>query len=141
MGRDDATSRTEAQWREILPPDRYEVLRGKATERAFTGELLDKAEPGVYFCAGCGAELFGSDSKFDSGCGWPSFTAPIDGVAGDAIREETDNSLFMKRTEILCEACGGHLGHVFDDGPGETGLRYCVNSLSLEFAPDDDGVG
>lgn len=126
----DKVERTEEEWRRELPPDRYQVLRLRGTERPFTGELLYNKEKGVYVCGGCGAELFSSDRKFDSGSGWPSFFSPI---SEDRIEERTDESLGTARTEIVCAKCGGHLGHVFDDGPEPTGRRYCVNSLSLDF--------
>jgi len=122
--------RTEEEWKERLPPERYQVLRLKGTEKAFTGKLLHNKEKGIYVCAGCGAELFRSDNKYDSGCGWPSFFSPI---SEDRVEEREDTSHGMARTEIICARCGGHLGHVFDDGPKPTGRRYCVNSLSLEF--------
>ncbi len=125
-------AKTEDQWKLELPPDRYHVLREKGTEPAWTGALLDVHDPGLFRCAGCGAELFRSDDKFDSGSGWPSFTRAMD---GGVIDEHEDRSFGMRRTEITCARCGGHLGHVFPDGPGPTGLRYCVNSLSLEFDP------
>jgi peptide-methionine (R)-S-oxide reductase len=121
----------EAEWKKELTPTQYAVLREKATERAFTGELWDHHEAGTYKCAGCGAELFESDAKFDSGCGWPSFSAPKNEAGVD---EERDATHGMLRTEVLCSKCGGHLGHVFDDGPKPTGLRYCINSASLKFA-------
>ena len=117
-----------------MSPDRYRTLRLACTERPFTGELLYNDRSGVYVCAGCGAELFRSESKYDSGCGWPSFMAP---TSEDAVIERQDRSHGMVRTEILCAECGGHLGHVFDDGPSPAGLRYCVNSLSMEFRERD----
>ncbi|MHB8680620.1 MAG: peptide-methionine (R)-S-oxide reductase MsrB [Acidimicrobiales bacterium] len=127
-----AITKTEDEWRAELDPDRFHVLRQKGTEPAWTGALLDMHDPGLFRCAGCGAELFRSDDKFDSGSGWPSFTRAVDeGV----IVEHQDRSHGMVRTEITCARCGGHLGHVFPDGPAPTGLRYCVNSLSLEFDP------
>jgi methionine-R-sulfoxide reductase len=121
--------KTEAQWREELEPERYAVLRKAATEPPFTGSLLHVNAEGVFTCGGCGQHLFTSEQKFDSGCGWPSFDACEPGT----IIERTDKSLFRKRTEILCSKCGGHLGHVFNDGPTSTGLRYCVNSLAVDF--------
>ena len=126
---------SEEEWKKRLDPKQYHVLRQKGTEPAFTGKHLDNHGKGMYICAGCGAELFSADTKFESGSGWPSFWAPAD---KESIEEHPDNSIFMKRTEILCKNCGGHLGHVFEDGPNPTGLRYCVNSLSLDFKKKDE---
>ncbi len=122
----------ESEWRKRLNPEQYHVLREGGTERAFTGIYNDNKTPGVYNCAGCGAELFRSDAKFDSGSGWPSFVKPSD---NSAVVEHTDRSHGMTRTEVRCAKCDGHLGHVFPDGPAETGLRYCMNSASLDFDP------
>lgn len=122
--------KTDAEWRAELSAERYDVLRGKGTERAFTGEYVDTKDPGVYRCAGCGAELFRSDAKYDSGSGWPSFVEPS---TLESVVTETDTTYGMVRTEVMCAACGGHLGHVFPDGPGPTGQRYCINSCSLEL--------
>jgi peptide-methionine (R)-S-oxide reductase len=123
--------KTDEQWRETLTPEQYQVLRQGGTERAFTGRYWNAHDDGVYRCAGCGAELFSSDTKFDSGSGWPSFTEPR---IAEAIETRADRSLGMSRLEVVCRACGGHLGHVFDDGPREAGgLRYCINSASLDL--------
>ena len=120
-------------WREKLTPEEFHVLRQKGTERAFTGQYWDTEEEGVYHGRGCGEALFSSESKFDAGCGWPSFDRP---ASGTVIGEERDTSHGMIRTEVLCQKCGGHLGHVFPDGPTDTGLRYCINSLSIDLQRD-----
>ncbi len=125
----------EDEWKRILSPERYQILRQKGTERPFTGKLLSNKMAGTYRCAGCGQDLFSSEAKFDSGSGWPSFYAPI---SEDRVDEKTDRTLFTSRTEVLCSRCGGHLGHVFNDGPKPTGLRYCVNSGSLHFRQSID---
>jgi peptide-methionine (R)-S-oxide reductase len=122
--------KTEEQWRRELTPEQFRVLRQKGTERPFSGEYDHVFDPGTYRCAGCRAELFRSDTKYDSGCGWPAFYAP---AAVEAVDEESDTSFGMVRTEVMCAACGGHLGHVFPDGPHPTGLRYCINSAALEL--------
>ena len=122
--------KTEEQWRAELTPEQYHVLREKGTERPFTGEYDHVFDSGTYHCAGCGAELFSSDAKYDSGCGWPAFSAP---AAEDKVDEETDPSFGMVRTEVMCATCGGHLGHVFPDGPNPTGIRYCINSAALRL--------
>ena len=127
--------RTEEEWKEILTPEQYYVLRQKGTERAFTGEYDKHFEKGVYKCAACDNVLFESDTKYDSGCGWPSFFTPL---AKDRVIYEEDRSYGMLRTEVMCAKCGGHLGHVFDDGPDPTGQRYCMNSVSLKFEKKEE---
>lgn len=122
--------KTPEEWRQKLTPEQYQILREKGTERAFTGEYESHKEEGVYYCAGCGQALFSSEHKYDSGSGWPSYDRPI---KPDAVAEKTDSTHGMQRTEIMCQECGGHLGHVFPDGPKTTGLRYCINSASLDF--------
>ena len=131
----DAMTRTEAEWKKSLTPEQYRVLREKGTERPFTGKYWDTKTPGVYKCAACGVVLFSSDSKFDSGCGWPSFDSMI---AAGTVKEHVDNSFGTTRTEVTCANCGGHLGHVFNDGPTKTGLRYCINSASIELDDKSD---
>jgi peptide-methionine (R)-S-oxide reductase len=128
-------AKDDKEWREILTPFQYDVLREGATERPFTGAYYNTKDTGTYFCVACGKQLFGSDTKFDSGCGWPSFFEPS---SKESIVYREDNSLGMKRTEVLCGACGGHLGHVFNDGPPPTGLRYCINSAALRFEKRDE---
>jgi peptide-methionine (R)-S-oxide reductase len=130
---DREIEKTEDEWKGILTPEQYRVLRQAGTERAFTGEYWNTKDKGVYRCAGCGAELFDSNTKFDSGCGWPSFYESLD---KDKVEEREDVSFGMRRVEVVCKKCGGHLGHVFPDGPRPTGLRYCINSASLKFDPE-----
>lgn len=120
--------KTEEEWKKKLSPEQFQVLREKGTERAFTGKLLENKEKGKYVCAGCGAELFNSDAKFDSGTGWPSFSDATENVG-----KKVDNSPGLIREEVYCKKCNGHLGHVFDDGPGSSGKRFCINSCSLDF--------
>jgi peptide-methionine (R)-S-oxide reductase len=126
----EGVNMTDAEWKRVLSPEQYRILREKGTERAFSGNYWNHKAEGIYRCAGCGLELFESGAKFDSGCGWPSFYAPAD---TNVVSTKDDYSHFMHRTEVLCSACGGHLGHVFNDGPQPTGLRYCINSASLKF--------
>ena len=134
----ETVKKTDAEWREELTPEQYQVLRKAGTERAFTGKYWDNHEDGIYRCAGCGAELFDSDTKFDSGSGWPSFTEP---KVAEAVEVKRDVSHGMIRTEVVCKRCGGHLGHVFDDGPRDAGgLRYCMNSCAMDFQRDGYGV-
>ena len=125
----EKVQKSEAEWRQTLTPEQYHVLREKGTERAFTGEYYRTKDKGTYRCAGCGAELFRSDEKYESGTGWPSFWTTMP----DSVDTETDNSYGMVRTEVMCGSCGGHLGHLFPDGPAPTGMRYCINSASLKL--------
>ncbi|SFG56532.1 peptide-methionine (R)-S-oxide reductase [Halopelagius inordinatus] len=130
----DDVPNSEDQWRERLSDEEYEILRERGTEPRFSGEHLDRSEDGQYLCAGCGAELFDSETKYDSGCGWPAFFAAND----DNVETETDTRHGMRRIEVLCKNCGGHLGHVFDDGPDPTGKRYCINSVAIDFESDEN---
>ncbi len=131
----EKVQKTEQEWKQQLTPEQYKICRKKGTERAFTGEYNDCKDTGTYVCLCCGHPLFSSDTKFDSGTGWPSFWAPID---SEAVDTESDNSFFMRRTEVLCSRCDAHLGHVFPDGPAPTGQRYCMNSVSLKLERNSD---
>ncbi len=134
--RPDAVVKTDTEWKSTLTSDQYKILRRQGTERAFTGKYWDNKAAGIYACGGCGLALFSSEAKFKSGTGWPSFSQPL---AKDALADTEDRTLAMSRTEILCNRCGGHLGHVFEDGPQPTGLRYCVNGNALDFLVKEEG--
>ena len=133
----DKSNTSEARWREILTPEQFHVLREKGTERAFSGAYWDEKDDGTYRCSGCGEALFSSESKFDSGTGWPSFSEAIE---GGRVRTEEDHTLGMRRVEVLCANCDGHLGHVFPDGPAPEGARYCINSVALVLDSDETSV-